>query len=101
MLAKREIFRIAKLDSGCCIRLVKRTRGELKMLVVGDLRFYHVETTLDGGMRLSIRAIRPYDQERLVAHFERLSPHSQYRRFFGFRKAFTPQELQYMTDPNF
>ena len=71
------------------------------MLVVGDLRFYHVETTLDGGMRLSIRAIRPYDQERLVAHFERLSPDSQYRRFFGFRKAFTPQELQYMTDPNF
>jgi GNAT superfamily N-acetyltransferase len=71
------------------------------MLVVGDLRYYRVETTLDGGMRLSIRATRPDDKERLVEHFERLSLDSQYRRFFGFRKAFTRQELEYMTNPNF
>jgi len=71
------------------------------MLVVGDLRYYRVETTLDSGMRLSIRAIRPDDKELLAEHFERLSRGSQYQRFFGFHGEFTRQELEYMANPNF
>jgi GNAT superfamily N-acetyltransferase len=71
------------------------------MLVAADLRSYRVETALDNRTSLSIRAIRPDDKHRLVEHFERLGPESHYRRFSGFHRSFTPEELQYMTNPNF
>ncbi len=71
------------------------------MLAINDLRRYRVDTFLDGGVRLRVRAIRPDDRDRLVDHFEGLSPDSRYRRFLGFRKGFTPQELRYLTEPNF
>ena len=71
------------------------------MLVAADLRNYHIETTLARGTGLDIRAIRSADKARLVEYFGRLSPDSHYRRFCGFRKAFTPEELHYMTSPNF
>ena len=71
------------------------------MLVATDLRNYHIETTLARGTGLDIRAIGSADKARLVEYFGQLSPDSHYRRFCGFRKAFTPEELQYMTNPNF
>jgi len=71
------------------------------MLVAADLRNYRIETTLARGMGLDIRAIGSADKARLVEYFGRLSPDSHYRRFNGFRKALTPEELQYITSPNF
>jgi GNAT superfamily N-acetyltransferase len=71
------------------------------MLIAADLRNYRIETTVDRGTDLDIRAIRPTDKARLVEYFGQLSPDSHYRRFCGFRKAFTSEELHYMTSPNF
>jgi GNAT superfamily N-acetyltransferase len=71
------------------------------MLAISDLRGYRVHAFLDAGVRLCIRAIGPDDKDRLANHFDRLSPDSRYRRFFGFRKGFTPEELRYLTEPDF
>lgn len=69
------------------------------MLVAADFRNYHIEMTLARGTSLDICAMRPADKARLVEYFGRLSPDSHYRRFCGFRKAFTPEELHHMTNP--
>jgi GNAT superfamily N-acetyltransferase len=74
---------------------------EDNMLTINDLRDYRFDTHLDRNTSVCIRAIRPDDKHRLAEHFDRLSPDSRYRRFFGFRKGFTTQELRYLTEPNF
>ena len=71
------------------------------MLVAADLRNYRIEMTLARGTDLDIRAIQPTDKARLVEYFGQLNPESHYRRFSGFHRSFTPEELQYMTNPNF
>jgi GNAT superfamily N-acetyltransferase len=71
------------------------------MLVSNDFRHYSAQTILRDGTRISIRAIRSDDKERLAAHFDRLSSESRYRRFFGFRKTPTPDELSRFTEPDF
>jgi len=71
------------------------------MLAIDGLRVYRANANLGDGTSVCIRAIRPDDKDRLSGHFERLSSQSRYRRFFGFRKALTPQELSYFTEPDF
>ena len=71
------------------------------MLVIDALRGYSANAILRDGTPACIRAIRPDDKERLAGHFDRLSSDSRYHRFFGFRKAFTPRELSYFTEPDF
>jgi GNAT superfamily N-acetyltransferase len=56
-----------------------------------------VHATLADGARLTLRPIAPEDREELAAGFERLSPESRYRRFFGPMKELAPGELDHLT----
>jgi GNAT superfamily N-acetyltransferase len=71
------------------------------MFGASDLRDYRVETKLDCGDLLTIRAIQPADQERLIKYFQEMTAESRYLRFAGFRNSFTAGELEYVTNPNF
>ena len=53
--------------------------------------------TLRDGARVRVRPIGPGDRDALVAAFERLSPESRYRRFFGPVNELSPQVLDYLT----
>src|SRR4051812_42021184 len=53
--------------------------------------------TLRDGVRVRVRPIRPDDRDALVAAFDRLSPESRYRRFFGPIHELSPQVLDHLT----
>jgi len=55
------------------------------------------ELTLADGARIAIRPIEPEDREELLAGFERLSPESRYRRFFGPMKELSARDLDRLT----
>ena len=48
------------------------------------------EVTLQDGARLRLRPIRPEDQDRLIAFYDRLSRHTAYQRFFTVMKRLPP-----------
>lgn len=48
------------------------------------------EITLPDGARLHLRPIRPEDQDRLIAFYDRLSRHTAYQRFFTVMKRLPP-----------
>ena len=52
---------------------------------------------LRDGSRVVIRPIEPDDRAALVAGFERLSPESRYRRFFGPITHLSERDLDYLT----
>ena len=64
-------------------------------------RHYATEELLRDGGSLCIRAIRPDDQERLLALFEGLSSRSVYFRFFQAKRRLTDEELRAFTDLDF
>jgi acetyl coenzyme A synthetase (ADP forming)-like protein len=72
-----------------------------RQMVTTDARSYAAEEILRDGGSIHIRAIRPDDKDRLVAHFQRLSQRSVYFRFFGAKKRLTDQELTRFTEPDF
>jgi nucleotide-binding universal stress UspA family protein/RimJ/RimL family protein N-acetyltransferase len=53
--------------------------------------------TLSDGSRVLIRPIAPEDRDELAAGFERLSPESRYRRFFGAMARLSPADLDRLT----
>ena len=53
--------------------------------------------TLRDGAHVLIRPIGPSDRDELAAGFERLSPESRYRRFFGPMKELSARELDRLT----
>jgi nucleotide-binding universal stress UspA family protein len=53
--------------------------------------------TLKDGSRIVIRAVEPDDRERIREGFERLSPESRYRRFFGPMPRLRERDLDYLT----
>src|SRR5215218_1571067 len=53
--------------------------------------------TLRDGARVRVRPIGPGDRDALVAAFDRLSPESRYRRFFGPVNELSPQVLDYLS----
>ena len=53
--------------------------------------------TLRDGSPILIRPIEPEDRDELAAGFERLSPESRYRRFFGPMKELRPRDLDHLT----
>ncbi|HEV2787385.1 MAG TPA: GNAT family N-acetyltransferase, partial [Solirubrobacteraceae bacterium] len=53
--------------------------------------------TLRDGAEILVRPIEPEDREDLAAGFERLSPESRYRRFFGPMPALSERALDYLT----
>lgn len=66
-----------------------------------DPRNYLEDERLLDGSLIHIRAIRPDDRERLLEHFEGLSPQSKYFRFFGTRRGLGESELTRLTSPDF
>ena len=71
------------------------------MLMIADPWNYVTNAFLCDGTPVCIRAIRSGDKEKLTDHFNKLNSDSRYHRFLGFRKAFTPHELSYFTEPDF
>jgi GNAT superfamily N-acetyltransferase len=53
---------------------------------------------LRSGREVLIRPIRPNDGERLSAAYDRLSPQSQYRRFFGPKPHLSGSEIRYLVE---
>ena len=62
---------------------------------------YSVDEILSDGDPVTIRAIRRDDRQRLAEHFSSLSQDSRYRRFFGLRHGFGPDELNRLTAPDY
>jgi RimJ/RimL family protein N-acetyltransferase len=60
-----------------------------------DFREVH---TLADGTAVVLRHIRPSDAPELRAGFERLSPESRYRRFFGGLSMLSDAALRYLTE---
>ena len=50
---------------------------------------------LRDGRRLLIRARGPEDRDGLIAAIERTGDRSRYRRFFGFKRGFSEQEIEF------
>src|SRR5919107_1663133 len=53
--------------------------------------------TLRDGTRVRVRPIEPEDRAALVAAFERLSPETRYRRFFGPVNELSRRALDHLT----
>jgi RimJ/RimL family protein N-acetyltransferase len=64
-------------------------------------RDYSATETLRDGRTVEIRALRPEDQAGLLAAVGRTSDQSLYRRFFGFKRAFTDQEIDSYVNVDF
>jgi GNAT superfamily N-acetyltransferase len=69
--------------------------------MLNDLRDYRFDATMIDGGAIRIRAIRPDDKERLLAHFRGLSGQSVYFRFMGFRRDLSPDDLKHLTELDF
>jgi GNAT superfamily N-acetyltransferase len=59
---------------------------------------FREEHTLADGQRVVLRHVRPGDAAELRRAFERLSPESRYRRFFGGLMHLTDPMLRYLTE---
>ena len=62
---------------------------------------YAADALLRDGRSVQIRAIRPDDKERLLAHFHGLGPDSVRFRFLGAKKELTEADLRYFTELDF
>jgi nucleotide-binding universal stress UspA family protein len=61
------------------------------------VRVGHARLTLRDGSPVLVRPIAPEDRDALVAAFERLSPETRYRRFFGPVTRLSSSVLDYLT----
>jgi protein lysine acetyltransferase len=61
----------------------------------------HVLISLDNGVAVLIRPVRPDDKALLAEGLRRLSERSAYRRFLGPKDRLTPDELRYFTEIDF
>jgi GNAT superfamily N-acetyltransferase len=62
---------------------------------------YSVSEVFRDGTAMLIRAIRPDDKQRLVRHFQGLSPQSVYYRFFGLKRSLNDDGLRHLTESDF
>ncbi len=62
---------------------------------------YSAIEVLRTGRRVEIRALRPEDRSDLLAAVDRTSTESLYRRFFGVRRGFTEQEVDFFLNVDF
>ena len=56
---------------------------------------YLISEVLRDGTVISIRAIRADDKQRLLHHFQGLSPQSVYYRFFGLKRSLSDDDLRH------
>jgi RimJ/RimL family protein N-acetyltransferase len=60
---------------------------------MNDARHFAVEETLRDGTRITIRAVRPDDRERIAKAFGQLDRESVYTRFFAYKSELSAAEL--------
>lgn len=86
----------------CAVSRLANPGGARYVPVVTDgLRYdadYEELVTLDDGTRVRLRLLRPSDKDKLTRGLARLSPESQYLRFFTTKVRFTDAELRYLTE---
>ena len=66
-----------------------------------EARSYAVDEVLRDGSAIRIRAVRPDDKARLLAHFAGLSAKTRYFRFFGHKRQLTAEDLARYTELDF
>jgi GNAT superfamily N-acetyltransferase len=66
-----------------------------------EARNYRALAVLLDGSTIHIRAIRPHDRGRLLAHFRGLSTQSVLLRFHGAKRSLSEAELTHLTDLDF
>ncbi len=59
---------------------------------------YQEDLTLEGGLPVRVRCIRPEDKAQMLEGFDRLGPESRYLRFFSGKTELTPADLAYLTE---
>jgi RimJ/RimL family protein N-acetyltransferase len=59
------------------------------------------DITLPDGARLRLRPIRPEDQDRLSAFYDRLSRHTAYQRFFAVMKRLPPDWAHFLANVDY
>jgi RimJ/RimL family protein N-acetyltransferase len=62
---------------------------------------YSAIEPIRNGRRVEIRALRPEDRDALRIAVSRASTQSIYRRFFGVKRHFTEQEIEFFTNVDF
>jgi RimJ/RimL family protein N-acetyltransferase len=72
-----------------------------RLLVMLEAAKYSTIEPLRNGGSVEIRALRPEDQTDLIAAIGRASAQSLYRRFFGVRRNFAQQEIDYFLNVDF
>lgn len=66
-----------------------------------DAAHYSAVERLRNGQQVEIRALRPSDQDELLAAVERTGEQSLYRRFFGVKHGFSPAEVAFFLNVDF
>jgi RimJ/RimL family protein N-acetyltransferase len=69
--------------------------------VISQAATYSAIEPIRDGRRVEIRALRPDDRDALLAAVGRASTQSLYRRFFGVKRHFTEQEIEFFTKVDF
>src|SRR6185312_3660795 len=72
-----------------------------KVGAMPDPAKYSAGELLPDGRHVEIRALRPDDRSDFLAAVDRTSAKSLYRRFFGVKRDFTPQEVGFFLDVDF
>ena len=62
---------------------------------------YRATEVMRDGKHIGIRALLPHDRDELVAAAARVSAKSLFRRFFGPKRSFSQQEIEYFTNIDF
>ena len=71
--------------------------GGVHPLVTGDV----VRESLRDGRQVEIRSLRPDDRAEFMAAVGRISAESMYRRFFGVKRNFTSNEIDFFVNVDF
>lgn len=59
------------------------------------------EIALPDGARVRLRPIRPEDQDRLIAFYDRLSRHTAYQRFFAVMRRLPPDWARFLANVDY
>jgi GNAT superfamily N-acetyltransferase len=81
--------------------MVTEMRARGFQMNIQDAANYSVSEVLRNGEPALIRAIRPNDKQRLLCHFQGLSPRSVYFRFFGCKRSLSDADLRRFTELDF
>ncbi len=71
------------------------------MTDASDISHFRRQARLRDGTPVVIRAIRPNDQDKVLAAFRKLEPRSIYTRFFAYRKELSADELERLGGADF